>query len=155
MHHTKISNVSSEPAQTTSPLLSTLKHENWTAWGEVNVRKFLYLERHRRKKNQKSIKMYWMCMKRVKYWRINMSKYQYKQINPTVASRIINKQHAMQKRWYLTRTSWIFFWNSSVMDVWYNSEIVVCTSWFANSPQCAKSSNTECAVLLHQQTAQM
>lgn len=53
IHHTKTSNVSSEPAQTTSPLLSTLKHENCTARGEVKVRKFLYLQRGERKFDNK------------------------------------------------------------------------------------------------------
>ena len=49
MDHTKTSKVSSDPEQTTSPLLSTVRHENWTASGEVNVRKFRYLQCSREK----------------------------------------------------------------------------------------------------------
>ena len=42
---TKISNVSCDPAQTTSPLGSRVKQENCTGRGEANVRKLRYLER--------------------------------------------------------------------------------------------------------------
>ena len=43
MDHTNISNTSSPPAHTISPLLSTVKHENCTGRGDVNVRKLRYL----------------------------------------------------------------------------------------------------------------
>ena len=44
MDHMNISNVSTEPAQITSPLLSKAKHENWQGRGEANVRKLRYLK---------------------------------------------------------------------------------------------------------------
>ena len=41
---TNTSNVSIPPAHTISPLVSTVRQENWAGRGEVNVRKFLYLK---------------------------------------------------------------------------------------------------------------